>query len=271
MLARTLHQTLPPNPGSFLGLNPDEPRSQLPQSNTRAARLGQEVGLGACAEHWHAVHASTLPVCAWPGAKVRLRQVVRSKCPAICSADLCRPAARQPGQRAACSTALHVRLSSARRSRKAGSCCAGSMSGWSRWCAPMPPGDEGFGMAAGPWGAGGQQSEAVVLHDGLASGGSRMHACGWAVCGSRECRWEGCLHVCVPASCRLLASLLLQPQPSMPTNLSHHPLLPACSIASLVQQHGWGNGAQWLANWEAVWQANLDGCGPGPEGECLIS
>ncbi|PRW51019.1 hypothetical protein C2E21_5409 [Chlorella sorokiniana] len=45
----------------------------------------------------------------------------------------------------------------------------------------------------------------------------------------------------------------------------------AARIAALVQQHGWGDGGQWLANWEAVWQVNLDGCGPGPEGECLIS
>lgn len=43
------------------------------------------------------------------------------------------------------------------------------------------------------------------------------------------------------------------------------------SIAALVQRHGWGDGGQWLANWEAVWQFNLDACGPGPEGECIIS
>lgn len=52
------------------------------------------------------------------------------------------------------------------------------------------------------------------------------------------------------------------------------PLLPTpnpCSIAALVQQHGRGDGGQWLANWEAVWQANLDACGPGPEGECIVS
>lgn len=47
-----------PCPCSFLGLDPEEPRSQLPQTNTRAARLGQEVRPGLL----------VAPPAAWLGA-----------------------------------------------------------------------------------------------------------------------------------------------------------------------------------------------------------
>ena len=67
-----------------------------------------------------------------------------------------------------------------------------------------------------------------------------------------------------PVQLRHTCSISSLPFPPLP---SRNP----CSIAALVQQHGWGDGGQWLANWEEVWQANLDACEPGPEGECVVS
>jgi len=44
---------------------------------------------------------------------------------------------------------------------------------------------------------------------------------------------------------------------------------PDCeAVAHLVQAHGLGDGTEWMANWEAVWQRNLDTCDA--QGKCLI-
>lgn len=49
------------------------------------------------------------------------------------------------------------------------------------------------------------------------------------------------------------------------------PPLSCCrSMAAIVDKYGFGDGATWMANWQAAWQANLDACGPGPEGDCKI-
>lgn len=36
----------------------------------------------------------------------------------------------------------------------------------------------------------------------------------------------------------------------------------------MVQQHGYADGAEFLAAWEAEWQATLDACTP--QGECQV-
>ena len=54
-----------------------------------------------------------------------------------------------------------------------------------------------------------------------------------------------------------------------PSLLSCRPIHP-CSVAGIVGKYGFGDGQAWMANWEAAWRANLDTCGPGPEGECSI-
>lgn len=44
---------------------------------------------------------------------------------------------------------------------------------------------------------------------------------------------------------------------------------PDCeAVAALVDKHGLGDGSQWMANWEAVWQRNLDTCDD--SGSCLV-
>ena len=41
-----------------------------------------------------------------------------------------------------------------------------------------------------------------------------------------------------------------------------------CSVARLLDASGLGNGAQFIANWEAVWQGNLERCSR--RGKCMI-
>ena len=44
---------------------------------------------------------------------------------------------------------------------------------------------------------------------------------------------------------------------------------PDCeAVAALVTEHGLGDGAAWMANWEAVWARNLKTCDA--KGDCLI-
>lgn len=40
------------------------------------------------------------------------------------------------------------------------------------------------------------------------------------------------------------------------------------AVADAVHRHGFGDRDRWMANWEAVWQANLDSCDA--EGQCMI-
>jgi uncharacterized protein len=41
-----------------------------------------------------------------------------------------------------------------------------------------------------------------------------------------------------------------------------------CRIADIVDDLGFGEGQQWLRNWERAWQANLDSCSA--DGDCVI-
>jgi len=41
-----------------------------------------------------------------------------------------------------------------------------------------------------------------------------------------------------------------------------------CRVAAMVEEYGQGDSMEWLANWERVWQDNLDSCDKA--GNCLI-
>lgn len=86
-----------------------------------------------------------------------------------------------------------------------------------------------------------------------------------------RCSWVCCRASAALSKCGALEGPAGQPgihcRPPCP------PLPPPSwerSIAAIVEQHGLGDGQQWMANWEAAWAANLAACGPGPDGECSV-
>lgn len=52
--------------------------------------------------------------------------------------------------------------------------------------------------------------------------------------------------------------------PTVPSCAGHC----ACRLATLVHDNGFADGAEFLAAWEAEWQATLDACTP--QGECEV-